>query len=481
MNAVDEISTQTIDKQSIIQLFEAQKRYALKLKHSTAQDRKDKLKKLEDYITHHESALQEAIYRDFKKNPTETSLTEIFPTLVEIRHAISQVKSWINPKSIHRTLTLLTTSSKIVYEPKGVTLIISPWNYPFSLAINPLVSAISAGCTAIIKPSELTPHTSAFIKKMIQNIFQPEEIAVVEGAVETSTVLLDLPFDHIFFTGSPAVGKIVMRAASKHLASVTLELGGKSPVIIDETVDLKDVAEKLAWGKFVNAGQTCIAPDYIFVKKDLQDKLILELKAVLQERYNPNGIKTEESKDLARIINPKNFQRLKSLLENAIQKGAKVAFGGKTIAEECFIEPTLLTNLTPDMEMMQEEIFGPIFPILTYQTLPEALSFIQTLPKPLALYIFSNHKNNIDFIVKNSTAGGTCINDCLLHITHPDLPFGGVNNSGIGKSHGEAGFLEFSNARSVMRQKSGWTPIKLLYPPYTPSVQDMLDKLKKLL
>ncbi len=459
------------------QLFSQQKNYAKKLRKTTTQDRIAKLKKLEKLILQYQNQLVEAIYKDFGKPAAETVATEVLPTITEIRHTIKNLKSWLKPKNVSPTLPLLGTTSKVYVEPKGVTLIIAPWNYPFQLAMNPLVSAIAAGNCAIIKPSELTPHTSALLAQLVKELATAEEIAVVEGGVEVSTALLDLPFDHIFFTGSPAVGKIVMRAAAKHLTSVTLELGGKSPVVIDETADLQDTAQKLLWGKCVNAGQTCIAPDYVLVQESVKQPFLEALKKQLDIFYNPQQQGTEQSASLARIVNTKHFQRIGGLIDDAVQRGATVAYGGKRNESSRFIEPTVLTDVNYDMTVMQDEIFGTVLPVLTYKKLDDALAAIDQLPKPLAMYIFSQSQKNIDYLIKHSTAGGTCVNDCLIHIAHPDLPFGGVNNSGIGRSHGYAGFLEFCNQRAVLQQRVGWTSIKLLYPPYTNKV----DKLLKLM
>jgi aldehyde dehydrogenase (NAD+) len=459
------------------ELFALQKNYAKTLRKTTAQDRIVKLKKLEQLVLKYQNQLVEAIYKDFDKPAAETVATEVLPTITEIRHTIKSLKAWLKPKNVSPTLPLLGTTAKVYVEPKGVTLIIAPWNYPFQLAMNPLVSAIAAGNCAIVKPSELTPHTSSLLAQLVKELATAEEIAVVEGGVEVATALLDLPFDHIFFTGSPAVGKIVMRAAAKHLTSVTLELGGKSPVVIDETADLQDTAQKLLWGKCVNAGQTCIAPDYVLVQESVKEPFLEALKKQLDIFYNPQQQGTEQSTSLARIVNTKHFQRIAGLIDDAVQRGATIVYGGKRNENSRFIEPTVLTDVNYDMVVMQDEIFGTVLPVLTYKKLDDALAAIDQLPKPLAMYIFSQSQKNIDYLIKHSTAGGTCVNDCLIHIAHPDLPFGGVNNSGIGKSHGYAGFLEFCNQRAVLQQRVGWTSIKLLYPPYTKKV----DKLLKLM
>jgi aldehyde dehydrogenase (NAD+) len=476
--------TTTIIENSIEKIktvFQAQQQTAIRLRTSTASERISKLKLLLNAIQKHETNFQEALYQDFKKNRTETTLTEIVSLQSEIKHAISQIKKWMRPQSVSNPIHYLGTRAYIQYEPKGVSLIISPWNYPVLLTLSPLVSAIAAGCTAILKPSELTSHTSAALGKMIKETFDESEVALFEGDVSISTALLDLPFNHIFFTGSPAIGKIVMRAAANHLTSVTLELGGKSPAFVDETADLQDTAEKLVWGKFVNNGQTCIAPDYLLVKESIQKPLIETIEKQIDKVYNADKKGIEKSDSYCRVVNQRHFTRLQKLMEDALLKGATIAVGGKVHAEDRFIAPTLLTDVKTDMAIMQEEIFGPLLPIITYQTVEQAIDLVNQGEKPLALYVFSKNKNMIEQVMRQTTAGGSCINECLLHVGHPDLPFGGVNNSGIGKSHGHFGFLEFSNARAVLKQRVGFTGFKLLYPPYTEKVKNLADRFKKFL
>ena len=339
----------------------------------------------------------------------------------------------MKPKSVSTPMPMLGTKAKVQFEPKGVALIISPWNYPFNLAIGPLVSALAAGCPSIIKPSELTPHTSALIAEMIQDIFNEDEVTVIQGDASTAQALLDLPFDHIFFTGSPQIGKIVMENAAKHLASVTLELGGKSPTIVTDSADIKDAAQKIIYGKLVNCGQTCVAPDYILVHESQKDLLLAELKQAIQQMYDPDYKGIENSKDMARIVNDRHFSRLKSYLDDAAEKGAEIEFGGKSNHHHRFIEPTLLTNVQDEMLVAQEEIFGPILPILTYTDLQEAIDYINKKPKPLALYIFDQSKQYEEVLLQTS-AGGAVINDCVLHFIHNELPFGGCEQQRNWKS-----------------------------------------------
>ncbi len=323
----------------------------------------------------------------------------------------------------------------------------------------------------------MTPNTSQIIHKIITQLFDKQEFTVIEGGIQISTELLKLPFDHIYFTGSPMVGKIVMKAAAQHLTSVTLELGGKSPAIIEQSADLQDVTDKLTWGKFLNAGQTCVAPDYVFVPAAKKEKFLELMKIKIQKNYLTKSDLIQDSPDFARIINSKNFQRVTHLITDAVEKGAKIEFGGDTDMSENYLEPTLLTDLSEDMKIMHEEIFAPILPVLTYENLDEVYQYIAQKPKPLALYAFGKNRKKLQEILNHTTAGGTCFNDCIIHLSHHELPFGGINNSGIGKSHGFYGFEAFSNPRAVLRQRVGWTGIKLFYPPYNQRVKKSIEML----
>lgn len=460
-------------------LFTSQQQTSTGWRTSSAVERITHLKKIRAWIKDNQQEIRDALKRDFGKPEPETDLSEIFPVTAEINHSIKNLKKWMKPISVSTPLPMLGTSGKIYMEPKGTALIISPWNYPFNLTIGPLISALSAGCPAIIKPSEMTPHTSELVYKMISEIFDPSEVAVVLGEVEVSTELLKLPFDHIFFTGSPAVGKIIMKAASENLTSVTLELGGKSPVILDEDADFSDAAEKVIWGKYVNCGQTCIAPDYILVHESQQQRLILELKVALQKMYDPDYKGIEKSPDLARIINANHFQRLTGTMEDALSKGAEVAFGGNSDLKTRYIDPTILTNVTDEMDVMQDEIFGPILPVKTYSSLDRAIEYVNSKPKPLALYYFGKNSDNTSKVLQETSSGNAVINDCVLHFLHLGLPFGGVNNSGIGKAHGYHGFLAFSNEKGVLRQRVGLNNVTLLRPPYGIKAKQIIASLIK--
>ncbi len=456
-------------EQEILSVFKAQKANAQNLANTNASERKAKLKKILDWTLSHETEIGEALFKDFKKNPAETNIGEILGVVGEVKHLLKHVNSWMKPQSVSTPMNMIGTSAHVRFEPKGVCLIISPWNYPFNLSIKPLAQAIAAGNAVILKPSEMTPHTSALIKKMIAELFDSNEVYVVEGDATVSQMLLEQPFNHIFFTGSPAVGKIVMSAAAKNLTSVTLELGGKSPCIVDESANIKKSAEKIAWGKFINNGQTCVAPDYVLVHKSVENEFVTAMKSSIESMYGSN---VKQSVDYCRVVNNRHFNRLDNLLIEAVQKGANIVAGGQTDGSENFIAPTLLTDVDDSMKIIQDEIFGPILPIVSYSTNEEAIAHIKHREKPLAMYINSGKESNIKYFMDNSSAGGTVINDSLIHYGHTEVPFGGVNNSGIGKSGGIWGFTEFSNQRAVVRQKFG--TFKMIYPPYTPSVAKLI-------
>lgn len=455
-----------------IGVFNRQNANQFKIGNTTYKERLKKLDALKRALeVDYKQQIREALYADFKKPYLETDLTEIYPVLTEIRFAKSNLKSWMKNQKVDTPLALLGASSYIVYEPKGVCLIISPWNFPINLTFGPLVSAIAAGNTVIIKPSEMTPNASKVMADIISALYQEDEIALFEGEVEVSENLLKLPFNHIFFTGSPQVGKIVMKAASKHLTSVTLELGGKSPTIIDDSAHLEKAVEKIIFGKFTNAGQTCIAPDYVLLQAPLKDEFTALFKSKIKTFYTDH---VERSESYSRIVNKKHFERLTAYIEEAKQNGSAIASGGTSNVMDHFIEPTLVFDAPEDSKLMQDEIFGPILPVKTFTNLQEPVDYINSKEKPLALYIYSNSSKNIDFIMRNTRAGSGCINHNLLQFLNHNLPFGGSNNSGLGKSHGFFGFEEFSNKRSMMKQHTmGATD--LLMPPYTNFKQKLID------
>ncbi len=472
MNPVSPAPTPDSLRVTIEGVFACQQAVRWRIAASTAAERKTKLRNLLAALMARRGEAQAALAADFRKAPGEVDLTELYPVICEIKDALRHLDKWMKPRRVATPMALLGSAGTINYEPKGVVLIISPWNYPINLTLGPLVSAISAGNCAILKPSENTPHTTAFLKNLLAQLYPENEVAVVEGDAEAARALLELPFDHIFFTGSPTVGKLVMAAAALNLTSVTLELGGKSPVLVDADADLRDAARKIAWGKLLNAGQTCIAPDYVLVHADSHDRLVEELRLAVESFYGSNATGWKKNPDFPRIVNASHYARLAALLSGA---GGKVVLGGEMDSGENFIAPTFLTDITADSTIMKEEIFGPILPILKVADMDEAVQFVNARPKPLALYVFSGNKTTAESLLSRTTSGGACINDTVLHFAHLGLPGGGIGNSGFGKAHGVYGFEAFSNARGVLRQRIRVSAIQWMYPPYTPRVRKLID------
>lgn len=461
----------------ITSIFNAQQVYKYTLRKNNVSERIAKLKQLKTSIKNSEALIYAALQSDLRKSAFESAVTELLFVYGELDFAIKNLGAWMAPKRVGKTLSNPFAKNRLYYEPKGVCLIIAPWNYPFQLIMSPLISAIAAGNCVMMKPSELSPETSKVVSKIIADTFETQEVACFEGDVEVSSALLKLPFDHIFFTGSTAVGKVVMEAAAKNLSSVTLELGGKSPTIIDETANLAKAATKIAWGKLVNSGQTCIAPDYVFVHQQQVDEFIGLYKAAATKMYfkseaniNPDAY--------GKIINAKHFERINHLVSDAVAKGATINWGGNADAQTQTIDPVVLTHVPTDAKVMEEEIFGPLLPIVAYTNLDDTIFQINAKSKPLALYIFSESSKNTNYIIKNTSAGGTCVNDVLVHIANPKLPFGGVNGSGLGSSHGFYGFINFSHERAIVFQRK-IDFNKMVYPPYVGKdwVLKMLGKL----
>ncbi len=419
--------------------------------------RKHYLKKLRQEILDQEDAICNALYADFKKPKFESLATETQLVLAELKHAIKNVRSWSEPNSVGASLSNFPSKDWIQPEPYGKVLIISPWNYPFMLAIAPLVGALAAGNTAILKPSEFSPHTSKMIAQIIQKVFPPEYVTVVEGGVEVSAQLLKEKWEYIFFTGSTRVGKIVYQSAAEHLTPVTLELSGKNPCIVDETASVKLAAKRIAWGKFINAGQTCIAPDYILVHKSIKNSLVDHLKQNITQFY---GEEMETSGNFARIATTKHYQELKAMLA-----GQKVLFGGDFVDEEQYISPTLVDEPQLDSPIMNGEIFGPILPIISFEEENELHEYISKYPNPLAFYVFSSNKKFQKRLMGQYSFGGGTINDVVVHISNKDLPFGGVGQSGIGGYHGKHTFDLFSHHKSVTKRGT-WLDVPLRYAPY---------------
>ena len=466
-------------QQDLQTAFETQRRHASQMALTNANQRIERIQRIQTWVNTHEADIQRALYDDFRKPPAEVVLSELIALQAEIKHTTKHLKQWMKTQRLSTPLALIGTRSHIVHEPKGNVLIMAPWNYPFVLTIRPLVSAIAAGNVAILKPSELTPHTSSLISRMIADLFPAEEVTVFEGDASLAGALLELPFNHIFFTGSPAVGRVVMTAAANHLASVTLELGGKSPALIDVSADISQAAGQIAWGKCINNGQTCIAPDYVLVHESIKQPFVQALSNKITRMYSPDGSPVETSASYARVVNNRHFERLKQLVDDALSKGATVVHGGQMNADTNFIEPTLLENVTDAMHVMQEEIFGPVLPILTYTNLDDALRMINQREKPLALYIHSRHRKTVQYILDRSSAGDTVVNETMLQFSNVELPFGGVNGSGLGKSNGYFSFQEFSNRRGVMERDFG--TLRFIYPPYTDRVKKIIRFLKQYL
>lgn len=443
-------------------VFKQQQSHAMQLKRSSYKDRIEKLNRLKILLeSKYRDLFCESLKKDLSKPYVETDLTEIYPVIKEIKYVKRHLKTWLRKNYVSTPLVLLGSQSYTIYEPKGVCLIMSPWNFPVNLTLSPLISAIAAGNAVIIKPSEMSFHTSAVLKEFIKELFDENEVFLVEGDVEFAQHLLKLPFNHIFFTGSPAVGRLVMKAASDYLASVTLELGGKSPVIIDETANLKLAVSRVVHSKLINTGQTCIAPDYVFVHKAIFSDFVKQFEVEEQKLYSKQS---ETSSDYGRVINQKHFSRLKALLSDL--ETSEIELGGQTNESDLYFQPTLVTPKSSSSKIKKEEIFGPILAVYSFEDLNEVVNYVNEKERPLALYIFSKSKKNIDKLISETTAGGTCINHCLLHYMNSELPFGGVNNSGIGKSHGKYGFEAFSNKRAVLRQFT-FSAVDLIKPPYT--------------
>ena len=430
--------------------------------------RKETLTKLLNEIILHENEIVDALYLDFKKPAFEAVLSETNYVITELKDTIKNLEKWSKPKRVFPSLLNFPSKDYIYKEPYGKVLIISPWNYPFQLALCPLISAFAAGNQVVLKPSELTPKTSEIIKKIISTVFDNQNVKVMQGGIEIAQKLLSQRWDYIFFTGSVAVGKIVAKAAAENLTPVTLELGGKSPCIIDETDNMKLAAKGIVWGKFINAGQTCIAPDYILIQKDMKSHFVDYLKEEITKAYGENP---KKSPDFARIINTKNWQRLDEMIDPE-----KVILGGQTDIDNCYISPTLIEESSLETKLMKEEIFGPILPILTYEKDNEIDAVLSIFEKPLALYIFTENKVFAKKIIENHSFGGGCVNDTVIHILNKRLPFGGVGHSGIGAYHGILSFDTFSHKKSIV-EKSNLLDLPMRYAPY----KDKLSSIKKLL
>lgn len=438
-------------------------------------ERINKLKKLKSLILDNQNALVESLHADFGQRSSDDSLIgDILTTVAGINYSIQRLKKWMKPKRKHIGILFQPASGQVMCQPLGIIGIIVPWNYPVFLSIGPLTTALAAGNNAMLKMSEFTPHTNELLATLLASQFSQNEVAVIGGEADVASAFSKLQFDHLFFTGSTHVGKLVMKAAAENLVPVTLELGGKSPAIIADDIDLKTAVERFIFGKTLNCGQTCVAPDYIFCPQDKLDELVSQL----QSRFSAMYPCVQENVDYTSIINQRQYDRIQFLLEDAVQKGATlIPLSAEPVDPNSRKVPlTLVTNVSDDMQIMQEEIFGPLLPIKEYQSIDDAIDYINAKPRPLSLYIYSFNKALQRKILEQTIAGGVCINDAAFHVANDDLPFGGVGASGMGNYHGEEGFIRFSHAKSILK-RGKISFASLLFPPYGQAVHKLVYKL----
>jgi aldehyde dehydrogenase (NAD+) len=456
---------QVPSREAILAAFERQQAHQWTIRRRTAAERIQKLKDLKRAIVANREAILDAMHADFRKNRSEAELSEIQLVLTELNDAIAKVPTWMEPVPVSTPVQAFGTRSRIQYEPRGVVLIMAAWNYPFALLFAPLIGAVAAGNCVMLRPSERVPHTSAVAQRILESTFAHEEVTMIGGDLTSASTLLNLPFDHVFFTGSTPIGRKIMAAAGANLPSLTLELGGKSPALVDETADVAHAARSIMWGKFVNAGQTCVAPDYAFVHASKAQEFFDAAREALARFYGATDDAREASQDYCRIIDDDNWARVAGLIESAVRAGARIEAGGQVDRGGRYIAPTILSHVDAASPIMEDEIFGPVLPVLTYETREAIFEFLHARAKPLAMYIFSKNERNIDDILRRTSAGGTVVNNCLIHLINPGLPFGGVGASGFGSYHGRFGFETFSHARAITVQGS---PVLtgLFHPPY---------------
>lgn len=442
----------------------------------SVQYRKTLIRKVRDWMTDNESEIRKAIQSDFNKPDLEIDLTEIWFCVKEARYILRNLNKWVRKQRVSKTIPLISTKSYLKREPKGIVLVIAPWNYPFQLTITPLLSALAAGNSVVLKPSEKTPHVSALISKMVSDLFEAHDVAVFEGGEETVSELLKNKFDHILYTGGTAVGQIIMEKAAKTLTPVTLELGGKCPAVIESSANIKEAAKKIAYFKFMNTGQTCVAPDYVLIDERLKESFIDSISDYIHNMYGDIDL-IDKNKDYGRIVNQDHSNRLASILDETINSGDSLRLGGNYSQEDCFMSPTIIES-NFNSPVMRDEIFGPILPIITYSDFDNAISSVNSIDSPLSVYIFSKNKKNINHFINSTQSGGVGINDVSLHLVHSKLPFGGIGKSGMGRYQGKFGFEEFSHLRPIIKNIDP-SPLKMLHPPYQNKVQKIVKILKK--
>ncbi|MBB64117.1 MAG: coniferyl-aldehyde dehydrogenase [Waddliaceae bacterium] len=470
--------TYTLEKSSVLEaLFVQQKLAAQKSPYPSYEQRIEALKKVQKLVVDNETLLTQALSEDFSyRSPHETRLLELISIVENCKYTCKRLAKWMKAEKRSVSLLFKPGKARVHYQPLGVIGNVVPWNYPIHLALGPLIGALAAGNRMLIKMSELTPKTGEVLQNLIEEYFSPDEVAVINGGTSVAQEFCSLPFDHLLFTGSSAVGKLVMQEASKNLTPVTLELGGKSPVIVDEDADLKHAAERVIIGKLLNAGQTCVAPDYVLIHEKCTEQFIHLCKEVANSRY-PNLM---NNPDYSAIINDHHVERLQKLLKEAEEQGAHLSKlqegANKASSKARLFEPIIMTNVKPSMRIMQEEIFGPILPILSYRSIDEAIDYIAQRPHPLALYYFGKDRKIQEKVIKNTQCGGMTINGTMTHVAQEDLPFGGVGTSGMGQYHGKETFKTFSHAKSIY-QESSWSQGKILYPPYGRIVNYLINKL----
>jgi aldehyde dehydrogenase (NAD+) len=450
---------------TIAEVFAAQKANRWKVAKTSADVRIEKLFALKEMVLSRREQLAAAIHQDFRKARAEVELTELHPLIEEINHIASHLHAWMEPDRRSTPILLAGTRSEVRYEPKGQVLVLAPWNYPFALTLTPFVAAVSAGNVVMLRPSDKTPHTGAFMQRLLADTFAENEAALFLGDTKVADELLELPFDHIFFTGSPRIGKRIMEKAARHLSSVTLELGGKSPAVVDATSDIEVAAKRLMWGKLVNAGQTCVAPDHVWVQRPVMAAFVEAAKKAVVSMYGASEAERKASVDFPRIIDGPALARLGSILKGSIEQGAQLVMGGEVDHAERYLSPTILIDVKPEMPIMQEEIFGPIMPVLAFDSIDEVVTQVNALGKPLAMYLFAS-ETNVEKMLHSTSAGGTVVGNAFIHLANPDLPFGGVGGSGQGNYHGHFGFKTLSHERAVLRQGPA-SLVGLFMPPYS--------------